>query len=294
MSCVEECLKVNSSVSVTENQACMKDNHEVQLALPSSSHSTVTEESSDLLVTDKRSTVDRSAFIPQKKSTKYTDALPKNSPSKKTQRSNSASELRHKDYQPSPKKALVSSTDDKHKKLSSSSKSILKDQTALSSMDKQKVTQHDETAKPWPVPSPSLTAINVLQNSKQTNYRTEVNPGLASQMAIQTMDKSSSSNTKATSTSKSSVSHRSIPSVSSVPCSVPYNMVYPHGTVNTHTPSSGRHVTFSNDDSNVNRMDKWGGQRKRTSHFTNMSLAQQVKRKGRHSDDNGSKKAKLN
>lgn len=306
MSCAKECLKVNSSVCVTENQAYIKDNHEVQLALPSSSCDTVTEESSDLLVSDKHSMVDRSAFIPQKKATQYIDALPKStskncSPRKKTstagkQRSSSASELRHKDHQPSPKKVLVSSTDDKHKKSSSSSKPKLKDRIALSAMDKQ----HDETG--MSLLSPNVTAIDILQKSKQTNssnYKTAESAKNISQMTIQTMDKSSTNNTEATgasSISKSSVSHRSIPSNISV-SSVPSNAVYPCGIVNTHTLSSSRHVRFSNDspyDSNDNRTDKRGGQRKRISHFTNMSIAQQVKRKRHHSDDTGSKKAKLN
>ena len=288
MSCAKECLKVNSSACITENQAYKKDDHEVRLALPGSSRGTVTEES-----TDKHSTVDRSAFNSKRKPTKYIDALPKSnySPSKKTsttgkQRSSSTSELRHKDHQPSPKKALVQPTDDKCKKLSSSSKSKLKDQTALSTMDKQKVTQHDETAKSAVLP-PSLT---VLQKSKQancSNYRTEFNPELTkntSQMTIQTMNKSSSE-------ASSSVSHRNI-SVSSIPS----NTVYPR--VNARTQSSSRHAEISSVstlyDSNDNRTDKWGGQRKRTSHFANMPIEQQVRRKRHHSDDTGSKKAKLN
>ena len=318
MSCARKCLKVNSSVGITENQVYTKGqakhgDHEVQLALPGSSHNTVTEQSSDVLLTEKHSMVDRSAFILPRKSIKYIDNLPKSkaetsknySPSKNTsttgKQKRSSSELRHKDHEPSPKKVLVPPTDDKHRNLSSSSGKHTKpnNQTASSAMDKQKVTQvHDEAAKL--VQSPSLIATDVLQKLKQTNCRTELAKH-TSQMTIQTTDTRLSitealSSTVASSTSKSnsSASHK-IPSNISV-SSVPSNAVNSRSFVNTHIPSI-RQVTFSNAstyDSSDNRTDTWGGQRKRISHFTNMSTEQQVKRKRRHSDDTGSKKAKLN
>ena len=260
MSCAKECLKVNSSVCVTENQAYTKDqikhdNHKVQLTPPGSSHNTVTEESSDTLTTEKHSTVDRSAFILQRKSVKYIDTLPKskaknysqskNTPITGKQKLSSSSELKYKDHQPSPKKVHVPPTNDKHKNLSSSSskhaKPKLKDQTASSVMDKQKVIQvHDETAKS--VLSPSLTAIDVQKSKQETT----------SQMTTTNL-------------------------------------------LGLHTSSSSRQVEFSNVstyDFNDNRTDKWGGQRKRISRFADMSGGRQV-RKRHHDDDTGSKKAKL-
>ena len=270
MSCARKCLKVNSSVGITENQVYTKGqakhgDREVQLALPGSSHNTVTEQSSDVLLTEKHSMVDRSAFILPRKSIKYIDNLPKSkaetsknySPSKNTsttgKQKRSSSELRHKDHEPSPKKVLVPPTDDKHRNLSSSSGKHTKPNN---------------------------------QTASSANCRTELAKH-TSQMTIQTTDTRLSttaahSSTMASSTSKSnsSASHK-IPSNISV-SSVPSNAVNSRSFVNTH-------------DSSDNRTDTWGGQRKRTSHFTtNMSTEQQVKRKRRYSDDTGSKKAKLN
>lgn len=333
MSCAKECLKVNSSVCVTENQACTKskakdDDHEVQLALPSSSHNAVSEESS--VVAEKHSTVDRSAFNLQRKPIKYIDTLPnpkaetsKNSLSKNTfgkrklsssseplhkdhqpspkkitgkQKSSSSSEPKHKDHQPSPKKVHFSPTDDNHTNLSNKdTRPKLRDQPVLSAMDKQKVTQ-DKL-----VLSSSLTPTGVFtsQQANVLNYRTGLIPALVkntSQMTIQTNDTDKFSKIEAfcstsLSTALKSVddSHEKTPSSFSV-SSVPSN------TANNHPSSGSRQVEFGNVsayNSNDNRTDKWGGQRKRISHYANLSDAQKV-RKRHHDDNTGSKKAKLN
>lgn len=329
MGCAKECLQSNSFVHVTDDLDCAKDKEkqgEIQSIFSCSSHNTITEDTNVLVASP--TVVDRSAFSLQRNPIKYIDEIPgskteisKNSPSKNTPAigKRKLSQSKDQTLHTSTKKMKIPPTIDKLKNLCSPSKlhtkpntlTILKDHTALLGTDKQKIIQTpDKTAKS--VLSPSVSSTD-MQHSKQPsgpNYRTEfVLESAKSQITIPSL----SSNTEAVhstmasslvTTSKSSdnslASDRKNPSVSTV-SSIPSDMANSSGLVDMQSPFRGRQVKFSNisHGSNDNRTEKWGGQRKRISHFTHLSTLQVRKRhhdsdlKSKITNDPRSKKTKL-
>lgn len=294
---MKECLsgiKANSSVCATENQGCIKDkakHDEIQPVLSGSSHSIVTEESTPVLTATNSTVVDRSAFPSQRKSIQYTDPLPKlkakNSPSKNIPTAGKRKlSLSNELNQDSPKKMRPSPTDGNHKRLSSSSNkhtkpntlTVLKDQTVSSVTGKQPITPVSvETAKSLLLPSSSATNIQNVNQMSSPNCRAEFMPELGKTL------KSSNNNNNDSLVSNKNTSDKT---VSTVPSSV----VNTYSYVNMHSPSTSRQVDVSSD-CYSNRTGKWGGQRERVSHYTNLPPSQVRKR---HCDDPGSKKAKLN
>ena len=291
MNCAKECLsgmKADSSVSVTKNQACIKDkpkHDEIQ------SNSTVTETSTPLLTIPSTKVVDRPAFSSQRKSIQYIDALPKskpiNSPNKNTSTAGKCklsltNELRSEEL-PS-KKVHFLLTDDQHKTSSKHTKPNaligLKDQTVSSATGKQKVTPASpvsgKTVKSTLSPSKSATNMQKLNQVSGPYYGTQSKS--ISQRIEQTIDekksKVSSKTEGISSVMFSSVNRLKSSDSSSVMemmacsdetvCSVP-------SKVNVQSPSTSRQSEFSSASHEYNRTEKWGGKRHRVSHYVNRS-----------------------
>lgn len=266
---------------------------------------------------------------------KSTPEASKSSPSKKMLvsgkgKSKSSSELKTKDQtmEPSPKKGVLPKNDKhttsfcsssiKHAKLK-----VSRDTTLSSAMDKEITKTRDETTKSV-LPSKCLPTLSTggMQKTEKMNdsdHATELTTIAKStnQTAIQTANKKKSNFSSKTealhsamassvhSTSKSSTDN-SLSDNTTFDTSMQTNTAASScGNVNVQSSSSNRHVRFNiistHDNTNDTRTtDRWGGQRKRTSHFANLSVLQQVRKRHRdyhkgHCDGgNKSKKTKLN
>ena len=294
MNCAKECvsgMKVDSSVSVTKNQACIKDepkHDEIQ------SSSTVMKTSIPLLTIPTTKVVDRSAFSSQRRSIQYTDALPKskpiNSPNKNASTAGKCklsltNELRSEEL-PLPKALHFLLTDDQHKTSSKHTKPKaligLKDQAVSSATGKQKVAPPSpvasKTVKSRLSSSKSATNMQKLKQVSRPHYRTQLMSKSISQRIEQTIDekksKVSSKTEGISSVMFSSVNRLKSSDSSSVMemmacsdktvCSVP-------SKVNVQSPSTSRQSEFSSASHEYNRTEKWGGKRYRVSHYVNRS-----------------------
>ena len=292
MNCAKECvsgMKADSFVSVTKNQACIKDkpkHGEIQ------SSSTVMKTSIPLLTIPSTKVVDRSAFSSQRRSIQYTDALPKskpiNSPNKNASTAGKCklsltNELRSEEL-PLPKKVHFLLTDDQHKTSSKRTKPKafigLKDQTVSTATGKQKVAPgspvSSKTVKS--TLSSSKSATNMQKLNQVEHYGTQLMSTSISQRIEQTIDekksKVSSKTEGISSVMFSSVNRLKSSDSSSVKemmacsdetvCSVP-------SKVNVQSPSTSRQSEFSSASHEYNRTEKWGGKRYRVSHYVNRS-----------------------
>ena len=307
MSCVKECLNIkpNASVCVSRSLVSTEDKDKYGQIQSDSSHNIVTKESNAVLTTKKQVRfVDKSAFSLQRKSTKYIDPLPnskafknRNMSTNNKQKLSSSTEVKSKDQllQASQRKRDVPPTEDKHRNSSSKHVKLnitIEDKTVMSAKGNDKA-----------VKSPKFLATDMKQVSGP-NCRKEFMPKSASNMSERIMQTNTKESTtvlhttvtlcSATISSTSTCTDNNLVSntKTSTDRAISNVLSNPGVSVNNQSPSSSRKIDMFTYGPNDNRAaDRWGGQRKRISHYSNK---QQVRKRHHECEPKGSKKARHN